>query len=434
MEGPRLVTRATLVSRGPLDGRVRVPPSKSYTHRSVLMASLSNGVSRVENPLRSRDTIATFEACRAMGAEVVDSGSGLAITGTEPRAAAKEVNVENSGTTLRFMTSAFTLPVRGRTVLTGDASVRTRPMQGLLDALAQLGAKAHSAAGNGCAPIVVGEGGMRGGQAILRGDVSSQFVSSILISAPLAREDSHLTVVDAVSRPYIDATLNLSKLHGIHIKRNRYEGFAIQAAQQYRPADFVVPADFSSAAFVMAATALVGGRVELLGLGGGLPQADSAILKILGDLGVRIELKSDSVMVCAQGDRLKGGSFYLGDCPDLLPVLAALALKCEEPLRVYGVAHARLKETDRLSVLARELSKLGARIEESSDGLTVTRPHEFIRSNLDAHGDHRMFMAFALASLLVHGGVPVIGVESLDVSYPGFLSDMEQIGVGVALS
>ncbi|MDG7011743.1 MAG: 3-phosphoshikimate 1-carboxyvinyltransferase [Nitrososphaerota archaeon] len=428
-----MVTRATLVSRGPLDGSVRVPPSKSYTHRSVLMASLSPGVSRVKNPLRSRDTIATVEACRAMGADVADSGSELAITGAEPRAAMKEVNVENSGTTLRFMTSAFALPLRGRTMLTGDASVRTRPMQGLLDALAQLGAEAHSVAGNGCAPIVVGEGGMRGGQATLRGDVSSQFVSSILISAPLAREDSYLTVVDAVSRPYIDATLNLSELHGIRIERNGYERFVIQAAQQYRLADFAVPADFSSAAFVMAATALAGGRIELLGLGGGFPQADSAILKILGDLGARIELRSDSVMVCAQGDGLKGGSFYLGDCPDLLPVLAALALKCEEPLRMYGVAHARLKETDRLSVLARELSKIGARVEEHSDGLTITRPREFTHSNLDAHGDHRMFMAFALASLLVPGGVPVIGVESLDVSYPGFLSDMEQIGVGVAL-
>ncbi|MDG6954495.1 MAG: 3-phosphoshikimate 1-carboxyvinyltransferase [Nitrososphaerota archaeon] len=428
-----MVTRTTLVPRGPLGGSVRVPPSKSYTHRSVLMASLSPGESLVENPLHSRDTIATFEACRAMGAEVTDSESGFVIAGTEPRAAAKEVNVENSGTTLRFMTSVFALPLRGRTVLTGDASVRQRPMQGLLDALAQLGAEANSAAGNGCAPIVVGEGGMRGGQARLRGDISSQFVSSILISAPLAREDSRLTVVDPVSRPYIDATLKLSELHGIRIERDGYGSFVIHAAQQYRPVDFAVPADFSSAAFVMAAAALVGGKVELLGLGGGLPQADSAILKILDDLGVKVEHRSDSVVVSAHGARLKGGSFYLGDSPDLLPVLAALALQCEEPLAVHGVAHARLKETDRVSVLAKELSKIGARIEERPDGITIARPHEFTRSHLDAHDDHRMFMAFALASLLVPGGVPVIGMESLDVSYPGFLSDMEQIGIGVVL-
>ena len=428
-----MVTRATLVPRGPLGGSVRVPPSKSYTHRSVLMASLSPGESLVENPLHSRDTIATFEACRAMGAEVTDSESGLVIAGTEPRAAAKEVNVENSGTTLRFMTSVFALPLRGRTVLTGDASVRQRPMQGLLDALVQLGAVASSAAGNGCAPIVVGEGGMRGGQARLRGDVSSQFVSSILISAPLAREDSHLTVIDPVSRPYIDATLKLSELHGIHIERDGYGSFGIHAAQQYRPADFVVPADFSSAAFVMAAAALAGGKIELLGLGGELPQADSAILKILGDLGVRVERRSDSVVVSAHGDSLKGGSFYLGDSPDLLPVLAALALRCEEPLAIDGVAHARLKETDRVSVLTKELSKIGARIEERPDGMTITRPREFTRSHLDAHDDHRMFMALTLASLIVPGGVPVIGVKNLDVSYPGFLSDMEQIGIGVAL-
>ncbi len=394
------------------------------------MASLSLGESLVENPLSSRDTIATFEACRAMGAGIAASGSGLVITGTEPRAASREVNVENSGTTLRFMTSAFALPPRGETVLTGDASVRRRPMQGLLDALGQLGARARATAGNGCAPIVV-EGGMRGGQARLQGDVSSQFVSSILISSPLAREDSSLTVVDPVSRPYIDATLKLAELHGIRIRRDGYGRFEIQAAQQYRPADFAVPGDFSSAAFVMAAAALAGGKVELLDLGSELPQADAAILEVLEDLGVGVERRPGSVVVDADGGALRGGSFYLADSPDLLPVLAALALKCEEPLTIGGVAHARLKETDRISVLAQELSKVGAKVEERADGMTIARPHEFTRSGLDAHDDHRMFMAFALASLLVPDGAPVTGVESLDVSYPGFLSDMERIGVKV---
>ncbi|MDG6941315.1 MAG: 3-phosphoshikimate 1-carboxyvinyltransferase [Nitrososphaerota archaeon] len=427
-----MVARVTIANRGALGGSVRVPPSKSYTHRSVITASLSLGESRIESPLRSRDTIATFDACKAMGARIADSEAGLVITGAEPRAA-KEVNVENSGTTLRFMTSVFALPPRGRTVLTGDASVRRRPMQGLLDALAQLGVEARSAAGNGCAPIVVGEGGMRGGHARLRGDVSSQFVSSVLISAPLAREDSRLKVVDPVSRPYIDATLKLSELHGIHIEREGYGSFGVSAGQQYRPADFLVPADFSSAAFIMAAAALAGGRVELLGLRDALPQADSAILNMLENLGVGVERRPDSVIVSADGERLKGGSFCLGDSPDLLPVLAALGLKCEEPLEISGVAHARLKETDRISVLTKEFSKVGAKVEERADGMTITRPHEFVRSSLDAHDDHRMFMAFALVSLLVPGGVPVIGAECLDVSYPGFLSDMERIGVGVVI-
>ena len=427
-----MASRTKLIANGELRGKVRVPPSKSYTHRAAIMASLSPGESRVLSPLISRDTIATFQACRAMGATLTESNGSLTIAGTEPRAADDVVNVENSGTTLRFMTSVFALPERGCTILTGDDSVRRRPMGGLLEALKGLGARAQSAQGNGCAPVIVGEGGIEGGSAEIRGDVSSQFVSSILISAPLARRDVTLRVVDAVSRPYIDATLKLSELHGISVERDGYSSFHVGGGQTYRGCDFPVPGDFSSASFIMAAAALVGGEVELTGLSTSFPQGDSEIVNLLERLGVEVSRRPDSTIIRSDGGSLNGGAFDLSDTPDLLPVMGTLALKCDRPLEISGVAHARFKETDRISVTAEELSKIGAEVHERSDGITIARPSKLTPAVLDAHGDHRMFMAFSLASLLLPDGLPVVGVESLDVSYPSFFNDMQRLGASVA--
>lgn len=424
-------TRVRLSYKGGLDGKIRAPPSKSYTHRAVLLASLAPGVSRISNPLLSRDTLATFAACKAMGATLEESHSTLAVSGCRPTTPADVVNVENSGSTLRFMTSAFSLAPDGYAVLTGDSSIRRRPMEPLLSALSQLGVRAWSATGNGCAPIIVKAGGMRGGRAEMRGDVSSQFVSSVLISAPFAQEDTTLSVFNPVSRPYIDATIALSDRFGVRVKRDGYSEFKVEGGQNLHPSDFRVPADFSSASFIMAAVAIAGGRVELEGLAWDYPQGDSKIIDLLGVMGVKISRRTDSVLVEADGRKLNGGKLDLSDTPDLLPVLSVLALNCDGPLELTGVAHARYKETDRISVLAEELRKTGATIEERPDGISVSNLRGVSAAELDARGDHRMFMAFALASLLSQGSISVSGEESLDVSYPAFLSDMELMGAVV---
>ncbi len=421
----------SLSADGGLAGRVEVPPSKSYTHRAIITACLSQGESRVYNHLVSRDTVATINACRAMGAQFETDKARLTVAGAEPRVPEDVVNVENSGTTLRFMTSVFALPRRGYAVLTGDASIRRRPMQGLLDALAGLGARAQSTLGNGCAPIVVGEGGMEGGGVEMRGDVSSQFVSSILIAAPLARSDTSLRISNMVSRPYVEATLRLSALHGIEIQREGTSEFRVRGGQEYKPGDFAIPGDFGSAAFVMAAVAFAGGDVELSGLTSSLPQGDLAALELFRRLGVRLDVRKDSVRVRADGELLGGGEFNLADSPDLLPILSVLSLKCDSPVEIRGVAHARFKESDRIGVAVEGLRKLGARVEEKEDGLRAVRPREVGPAVLDAHDDHRMFMAFSLASLLAPGSVRVTGVESLDVSYPSFLDDLKKLGAKV---
>lgn len=424
-----------VVSTGPLEGTVSVPPSKSYTHRAVLMASLASGGrkgSKIRNPLLSRDTNATVDACVAMGAQMEREDGAVTIKGTAPKVPDNVVNVENSGTTLRFMTSAFSLAPEGFVVLTGDSSIRRRPMQPLLDALEQLGVKAWSSRGNGCAPVIVEAGGMRGGMSSIRGDVSSQFISSLLISSPLAEIDTTLEVADAVSRPYIEMTLRLADIFGVKVRNKGYSRFEVAAGQEYTQADFTVPADFSSASFIVAAVAMVGGKARIENLDPSLPQGDARIIEIVRKMGAKVRDEKGELVVSSDGDWLRGGTFDLGDTPDLLPVVAALALKCETPVEIVGTAHARFKETDRIAIVAKELSKLGVSVKERRDGLRIAPPRgKMAPALLDAHDDHRMFMAFSLASMLIPRGTPIVGADSLDVSYPTFLEDVKRLGARV---
>ena len=426
-----------VLASGLLSGSVSVPPSKSYTHRAVLMASLAladgrGRGSRIRNPLLSRDTNATVDACAAMGAEMERREGVLTIKGTRPKVPDNVVNVENSGTTLRFMTSALSLAPEGYAVLTGDSSIRRRPMQPLLDTLSQLGVKAWSSRRNGCAPVIVKTGGMRGGKASIRGDVSSQFISSLLISSPMAEADTTLKVADAVSRPYIEMTLRLGERFGVEVSNKGYSEFAVESGQEYKAADFDVPADFSSASFIVAAVAMVGGRVKIENLDASLPQGDARITEIAEQMGVKVSDEKGSLVVASDGDRLRGGTFDLGDTPDLLPVVAALALRCDAPVEIVGTAHARFKETDRIAIVAKELSKLGVNVKEREDGLKILpQKGKLEAALLDAHDDHRMFMAFSLASMLIPGGTPIVGAESLDVSYPTFLEDIKRLGAKV---
>lgn len=431
------VSGATRVlASGPLNGSVSVPPSKSYTHRAVLMASLAvaggRGGSRIRNPLLSRDTNATVDACAAMGAEMERREGVLTIRGTRPKLPDDVVNVENSGTTLRFMTSALSLAPEGYALLTGDSSIRRRPMQPLLDALGQLGVRAWSSRGNGCAPVIVKTGGMKGGKASIRGDVSSQFISSLLISTPMAGADTTLKVADAVSRPYIEMTLRLGQRFGVKVRNKGYSEFLVESGQEYKAADFDVPGDFSSASFIVAAVAMVGGRVKIENLDASLPQGDARITEIVKAMGGKVTEEKGALVVASDGDRLHGGTFDLGDTPDLLPVVAALALRCDSPVEVVGTAHARFKETDRIAIVAKELSKLGVNVKEREDGLKILpQKGKLEAALLDAHDDHRMFMAFSLASMLIPGGTPVVGADSLDVSYPTFLEDVKRLGAKV---
>jgi 3-phosphoshikimate 1-carboxyvinyltransferase len=422
------------VSPSIVNGKVEAPPSKSYTHRAVVLAALSDGSSRINRPLLARDTNATIEAVKAIGAVVTKGENFLSVKGVNPPQTPDDViNAENSGTTIRIMTSVSALAPRGYTVLTGDSSLRQRPMQPLLDALTQLGVKCWSTRLDGKPPIVVQGGGIKGGIASIRGDVSSQFISSLLIATPMSENDTTVQVVgDLVSEPYIKATVWTMREFGGKVTNPREGIFYVEHGQRYEPTEIDIPGDFSSASFILAAAALTGGEVEVSNLSLNQPQADRYILEILRELGADVKVigNGESIKVRGLGGLLKGGVFNLSDCPDLLPVVAVLGLRCKEGLEVRGVAHARYKETDRLTGVAEELSKMGASVSLYEDGLKI-RGDKLRKCTLDSRGDHRLFMAFCLAGLVTQGECEVLGGESVDVSYPTFIEDMKKIGASL---
>ncbi|AIC14777.1 3-phosphoshikimate 1-carboxyvinyltransferase [Nitrososphaera viennensis] len=424
------------VRRSKVDGTVRCPSSKSYTHRALAIASLAaDGQSRITNGLLARDTLATLACCRALGAEVQEGKRGVVqVQGRHDFPPPENVlNCENSGTTIRIMTAMSGLVRSGHVILTGDESLRRRPMQPILDALGPLGVEAYSTKGNGTPPLVVRGGGIKGGTTVIDGSISSQFISGLLIAGIYADSEIVLKIKgDLVSKPYVRATMATMEQFGVKIDHepSMLEYHIMQA--EYKPTEFDVPSDFSTAALILSAGALVGKRLKVKGLNFNLPQGDSQIVEIMKQMDCAIKADRSRGEVVVEGtESLEGGEFNLADTPDLLPVVSILALKARSPVKITGVAHARVKETDRVANIAHELAKFGAKVDEFHDGLTIAAPKKLKNASLEAYNDHRLFMAFSIASMMTEKSV-VEGAESVDVSYPHFVQDMK--GLGARLS
>lgn len=408
---------------------IRCPSSKSYSHRAIAIGSLTNGSSVVRNVLLARDTLATLAACRSLGANIKHENGDLYIDGkTRLETPENVINVENSGTTLRLVTVMSSLMRQGFAVITGDESLRKRPMQPILDALIQLGVKSYSTQMNGCAPIIVKGGGIRGGIALVDGRTSSQFVSALLISCIYA--DSKVIIKingDQVSKPYIQSTLATMEAFGVTIDHDHhYSEYHIEN-MKYRPTVFDIPADFSTAAFILSAGVLAGDSLTVWGLNFKMPQGDSRIIDILRAMGANINVNKEKGEVRVSScDGLEGGHFDLTDTPDLLPVVSVLALRARSQVRISGIAHARLKESDRVANISSELAKLGAVIKQQNDEILLTPPKILKNACLESFNDHRLFMAFTIASMLTEKST-VTGAESADVSYPTFIEDMRKL-------
>ncbi|MFQ5950704.1 MAG: 3-phosphoshikimate 1-carboxyvinyltransferase [Candidatus Geothermarchaeales archaeon] len=416
-----------------VSGRIKAPPSKSVTHRAIVLASLANGQSVIRNPLESRDALASLNGCRRLGASITLDGEGWRVRGGLPCQTPRDViDVENSGTTMRLLTATSTLMSGGYAVLTGDSSTRRRPMQPLLDSLGELGANCWSTRANGKPPVVVQGGTVKGGMTRIRGDISSQFISALLVAAPAFSRDTTIRVEGSiVSQPYHDMTLNVLERFGITTKRHNIQEYLIPSHQEYKPCTFVVPGDFSSAALLLAVAALTESELTVAGLDFSIGQGDSAILKILAEMGSQVETNTEEGWVTVHGDGLQGGEFDLSSNPDLLPVVAVLALKAEGETTIRGVKHARFKESDRIAVLATALPRFGVDLEEREDGLTIGGRRLLRGCELDAHGDHRIFMALCAAASGASEPCVVDGMESVDVSYPTFVEDLVRCGMRV---
>ena len=412
------------VEKSEISGNIVCPPNKSYTHRALFLASLAGENSIVENALISADTIATVETCKNFGAEIIIENSTITIKnpinlGTK----VPQIDTENSGTTIRIAAGISSL-FSEEIILTGDDSLQKRPMQPLLDALSSIGANCQSK--NGKPPIKI-TGKILGGQVNIPGNFSSQFISALLIIAPLTEKGISLNIEDnLVSKPYLDATITTMRKFGATVQTLiPYKMYKV-APQLYKGTTFSVPIDFSSLALLLSASVLIGKDMSIKGDLGDLPQGDEVFLDILEQLGVNLSIEGDQIKVNSP-DKLDGGKFDLSNSPDLLPPLAILSLKTSKKIEIVNVKHARLKETDRIAIIARELVKLGVKVEEKEDGLILESSNSFVGAELDSENDHRLFMAFCIAGMFV-GNCTITDPDSVKISYPNFIEEMNRVG------
>jgi len=411
----------------PADATLRPPGSKSITNRGLVCAALATGQSVLRGALASEDTQVMIDALGRLGIaiEVLDAGQTLRVAGCGGNlpATAADLYVANSGTTVRFLTALVTLG-RGTYRLDGTPRMRERPIQDLLDALAQLGVRAHSERPGGCPPVVIEAGGLPGGRATVRGGVSSQFLSGLLMAAPYAASALELLIEGPlVSQPYIEMTLAVMRSFGVEIETDGLSRFRIAAPRAYRPATFDIEPDASAASYFWAAAAISGGRVAVEGLSRSSLQGDVAFCECLAQMGCPVVYGADRVTVV--GGALRGIDVDMNAISDTVQTLSAVALFADGPTRIRGVSHIRHKETDRIGALATELRKLGARVEEHEDGLTIV-PGKVRGATIDTYNDHRMAMSLSLVGLRVPG-VVINDPGCTAKTYPRFFEDLARL-------
>lgn len=413
-----------------LDGEITIPASKSHTIRAVLIAALAEGTSEIIEPLESLDTKSAAYAARAFGASVEFGNCLWTVKGAgkDLCVPADVVDVGNSGTTL-YMVMGVAALVKGWTVLNGDEQIRRRTAAPLIKSLNELGAEVYSTRANGLAPLII-KGRMTGGKTSVAA-ISSQYLSSLLISCPLADGDSEITVTELNERPYVEMTLGWLSSQGIEVETDDRISFVrIKGGNYYSAFRRAIPADFSSAAFPACAAAVTGGKVRLNGLEMNDSQGDKKIIGILESMGASVEIEERAVTIT--GGKLKGIEADLNEIPDALPMLAVTACFAEGETRLYNVAQARIKETDRITVMANELSKLGADIKELPDGLVI-KGSGLKGGAVHGHGDHRVVMAMTVAGFASDNPVTVDTAEAADVTFPGFWDKMAALGGKIEL-
>lgn len=402
------------------------PGSKSISNRALLCAALSRGDSSLTGLLDCDDTRVMANALSALGVSLeVDWAQGSArLTGSAGPFSVKaaQLDCRNSGTTLRFL-AACLAAMDGEYLIDGNPRMRQRPVEDLLLALKQLGSPARSLHANGCPPIEIKSSGWSGSSVSVRGDKSSQFLSGLLLAAPLARSPVSIEVSGSlVSRPYIDLTLGVMQRFGVEVQRLSESRFQV-APQTYLATDFAIEPDASSASYFFAAAAICGGTIRILGLGTNSLQGDLRFVELLEEMGCDIQMTSQEAQVT--GGDLHGIDCTMTEISDTVQTLAAVALFAQGPTRIRGVAHIRHKESDRISDLARELCRAGATVEEQPDGLLIT-PTRLHPTEFQTYDDHRMAMSLALVGLR-ENGITIADPNCVTKTYPNYFRDLQRV-------
>ena len=421
-----------IVEKSRLKGTVVIPGSKSHTIRAVAIASLAGGVSLLRDPLDSSDTQAAVACYRALGAAIDTSDPKCwKVSGTGGKISVPDqiIDVGNSGTTLRVAMGSAALAATGRKVgFTGDEQIQTRPVGPLIDSLNDLGAKCVSLKDNGKVPVEI-TGRLTGGKTTIAA-ATSQYLSSLLLCAPLASEDTEIDVSLLNEPGYVQMTLDWLDKQQIEYESEQMRRFSVKGNQSYKAFDAKIPADFSSATFFLCAAALGGDDVTLLGLDFADSQPDKAVVDYLKAMGADISVGENSVTVKAA--TLKGTELDMNETPDALPAMAVTAAFAEGTTKLLNVPQARSKETDRIACMAQELKKMGVEVEELPDGLIIRggRPKP---AELHGWADHRIVMAMSLAGLNLESRSSIDTAEAISVTFPDYVELMTSIGADMSL-
>ncbi len=415
-----------LVEGSNLCGKVKIPGSKSHTIRAIAISSLAYGTSIFEYPLFSADTLSAVNAYQSLGAKIKLEENRWIVEGTGGNWTIPEnvIDVGNSGTTMCIALGSASLIKNGTVILTGDAQVRRRPLGPLIKSLNDIGAMVESSRNNDLPPVIV-KGTLKGGKTKLEA-ISSQYLTSLLINAPLAESDTEIEVLTLNEKPYVEMTLGWLKEHNIKVEYDpEMKNFRIYGSQNYKTVQKKIPADFSSATFFLCAGALPDNEVICEGLDINDTQGDKAVIDYLKMMGASVSIEYDEIKVTAK--QLKGCDIDMNATPDALPMMAVMGCFASGKTRLLNVPQARLKETDRIKVMCQELSKLGAKIKELPDGLEIEES-PMHPGEVDGHGDHRVVMALAIAGTMLPGTTIIEGYEAVNVTFPTFLDCLRNIG------
>ena len=415
-----------------VNGEISLPGSKSLSNRILLLSALSRGVTQVYNLLESDDTSRMIDSLQRLGVGLELSRNNTVcrvqgLGGPFPPQQT-ELFLGNSGTTMRSICAALCLG-EGEFTLTGEPRMYERPIEDLVDALRPMGADIEYLDKDGCPPLRIHARGIPGGRVSVRGNVSSQYLTAILLSAPLAREDMVIDVVgDLVSKPYIDMTVAVMRRFGANVEADGYQQFRVAGGQGYQsPGSALVEGDASSATYFLAAAAIRGGTVRVQGVGLSSVQGDVRLADVLEQMGAPVQRGEDWIEV-GRGD-LHGVDLDLNHIPDAAMTVATAALFAQGQTTIRNVGNWRVKETDRLAAMAAELRKVGARVEEGADYLKITPPERIIPAAIDTYNDHRMAMSFSLAAL---GDVPITinNPECVSKTFPDYFEQLAGISGG----
>jgi 3-phosphoshikimate 1-carboxyvinyltransferase len=415
-----------------VEGEINLPGSKSLSNRALLLASLAKGTTKITNLLESDDTRHMLNALKQLGisyrlsedkTECVIKGNGGVISSSMEQ----EIFLGNAGTAMRPLCAALCLG-KGTYVLTGEPRMKERPIGHLVDALREAGAQITYQETEGYPPIQIEANGLSGGNVEIDGAISSQFLTALLMAAPLAKENMHITIIgELVSKPYIDITLDIMKTFGVKVVNNDYKQFHIQGGQHYKAVDsFMVEGDASSASYFLAAAAIKGGTVKVTGIDKKSIQGDVAFAEVLEKMGAKVEWGENFIAV-TKGE-LHGIDMDFNHIPDAAMTIATTALFAKGTTTLRNIYNWRVKETDRLYAMATELRKVGAQVEEGEDYLTIIPPKQLKHATIDTYDDHRMAMCFSLLALDPIS-VTINEPECTAKTFPTYFDELEKISL-----